>query len=218
MKKLMMVLTTAFAAAMPLFAETPGLTATANGYTWTFTLLDGLTAAITKCSPEPERDLVIPSGVDLEVWKDGALITHVPVSSIEAGCFANCTKLASVQCPKTIDFLHIRDNAFSGCSNLVSIAMHSGLASIGKKAFAGCAGLSEIRVPKSVEEIGEGAFSGCRAVTNMVLPFVGRKRGASLPESFFSFIFGTDAYEGGRMRNSRTGGLGVLFITTGMFQ
>lgn len=71
-------------------ADMPGLTARANGYTWTFTLLDGNTAAITSCSPEPSGNLVIPFGLDLDVWKDGAQITHVPVSSVEENCFAGC--------------------------------------------------------------------------------------------------------------------------------
>ena len=50
---------------MGLFAETLILTGDAYGYTWTFKLLDGLSAAITSCSPEPHGDLKIPSELTL---------------------------------------------------------------------------------------------------------------------------------------------------------
>ena len=207
MKKLIMVLF-AFAAAMLLSAgDMPDLTANANGYTWTFTLLDGNTAAITSCWPEPEGKLVIPSGLDIEVWKDGALITHVPVSSVEGGCFANCTKITSVEFPDTTSFLHIRYGAFKGCNNITSVAMHSGLASIGSEAFASCSSLKQVRVPQSVDSIGEGAFldclnmlevvypnhlthlgqgslAGCGSITNMVVPISYIQRAREFPVQY----------------------------------
>ena len=196
MKKLMLMAAVILFGMVAVAADMPGLTAYANGHTWTYTLLDGNTAAITACFPEPNGKLTIPSGLDIEVWKDGALITHVPVSSVEDGCFANCTKLTSVQCPNTRNFLHIRVNAFSGCGNLTSIAMYEGLASIGDKAFAGCSKLTRINIPQSVRSIGSHAFldcvnageavypkdlemlgynslAGCVCITNMVVPFMG---------------------------------------------
>ena len=72
MKKLMMMMAAMISGMAVVAADMPGLTAYANGYTWTFTLLDGNTAAITGCSPKPTGDFVVPSGFDLEVWKDEA--------------------------------------------------------------------------------------------------------------------------------------------------
>ena len=165
---------------MGLFAETPIVTGNAYGYTWTFKLLDGFSAAITSCSPEPHGDLKIPSELTLneEIWGDGAKIVSVPVSSVEAGSFANCTRLTSVEFPNSSNFLHIGDDAFSGCSNLVSVAMYPGLASIGNRAFAGCDKLSEVNIPDSVNSFGywgprydsDSPFYGCSGLKSVTIP------------------------------------------------
>ena len=190
---------------MGLFAETLILTGDAYGYTWTFKLLDGLSAAITSCSPEPHGDLKIPSELTLneEIWGDGAKIVSVPVSSVEAGSFANCTRLTSVEFPNSSTFFHIRANAFDGCSNLVNVTMHEGLASIGEQAFASCIEIKNVEVPKSLVSMGMGTFWGCYNITNMVLPFVGVSRGSGVSGSPFGLIFSKknttagDAYDGG---------------------
>ena len=190
---------------MGLFAETPIVTGNAYGYTWTFKLLDGLSAAITSCSPEPHGDLKIPSELRLneEIWRDGAKIVSVPVSSVEEGAFANCTRLTSVEFPNSSTFFHIRANAFDGCSNLVNVTMHEGLASIGEQAFASCIEIKNVEVPKSLVSMGMGTFWGCYNITNMVLPFVGVSRGSGVSGSPFGLIFSKknttagDAYDGG---------------------
>lgn len=84
-------------------SDITGLTATANGYTWTYTLFDGNTAGLVSCTPEPEGRLIIPSGLDIEVLKNGVLITHVPVSSIEkdASRIATGLHLSSSRIRKT---------------------------------------------------------------------------------------------------------------------
>ena len=186
---------------MGAFGDVPGLTGkTDDGYTWTFTLLDGLTAEITDCSPKPRFDLKIPSELTLneDVWKDGAKIVSVAVSGVGEGSCSNSMELTSVEFPNTSFFFHIRANAFSGCHSLTNIIMHEGLDCIRERAFAGCRGLKNVIVPESVNTIGEAAFSGCGSITNMVLPFVGGGTGTSSKYArFFGYIFGDEAYEGG---------------------
>ncbi len=153
-------------------ADIPNLTATANGHTWNVTLLDGLTAVITSCSPEPNGKLSIPGSVTFneEVWIDGARVVSVPVSSVAEWSFANCLNMTEVEFPNSSSFYHIRANAFNGCSNITSAVMYNGLSSIGEKAFAGCRSLTSVSVPKSVDVIGEGAFAGCASLREVVIP------------------------------------------------
>ena len=52
------------------------------------------------------------------------------------------------------------DEAFAGCTALVSISLPEGLASIGESAFSGCASLSEVTLPATLDSIASDAFSG----------------------------------------------------------
>ena len=187
-------------------SDITGLTATANGYTWTYTLFDGNTAGLVSCTPEPEGRLIIPSGLDIEVLKNGVLITHVPVSSIEKGCFENCDRITSVEFPNTANFYHVRANAFSGCTNLSEIKMNSGLASIGKEAFKNCTSLTEVVIPEDIGSIGDSSFSGCSGLLKISLPC------AALTSFYYGnemcvhvgSIFGSAEYEGGIVLKQRS--------------
>ena len=71
------------------------------------------------------------------------------------------------------------------------------------------ASITSIIVPNSVTNIAESAFWGCGAVTNMVLPFVGSRRGNTrTQDSVFGYIFGTTPFDGGEKR-------GQPYLTTG---
>ena len=62
----------------------------------------------------------------------------------------------------------IGDDAFRGCTSLVSIALPSNLNSIGDRAFAN-SGLVSVVVPGSVASIGDNAFNSCTSLTAFVL-------------------------------------------------
>ena len=64
----------------------------------------------------------------------------------------------------------IGDNAFSGCTSLISIDIPSTVTSIGNAAFYNCPHLSEIAIPNGVTSIGEGAFNGCTELSKIILP------------------------------------------------
>ena len=64
----------------------------------------------------------------------------------------------------------IGDEAFSGCSALLSITIPDDVTSIGSHAFSGCVGLSDITIPDGVESIGSYAFSGCTGLSSFSIP------------------------------------------------
>ena len=61
---------------------------------------------------------------------------------------------------------------------------------IGAYAFENCSTLTEIVVPGDVTSIGKGAFQGCENLVSISLPFVGKRRDATVYESVFGYIFG----------------------------
>ncbi len=64
----------------------------------------------------------------------------------------------------------IGDDAFFGCSNLISISIPDSVTSIGNMAFYRCKGLTSIPIPDSVTSIGDSAFSGCTSLTSITIP------------------------------------------------
>ena len=64
----------------------------------------------------------------------------------------------------------VADYAFANCTNLKSVELCDGVASIGGYAFSGCNNLSKIIIPQSVKSIGEFAFEFCKELTTISLP------------------------------------------------
>ena len=62
------------------------------------------------------------------------------------------------------DVYALGEDCFAGCTQLTTVHLPDGLASIGDGAFSGCTSLRGISIPESVNVIGEGAFSGCTAL------------------------------------------------------
>ncbi|MCL2752399.1 MAG: leucine-rich repeat domain-containing protein, partial [Firmicutes bacterium] len=86
----------------------------------------------------------------------------------------NGDKLRSVKIPATYDGLPvvaIGNNAFSGCGNLTSITIPSGVTDIGRGAFSGCSSLTSITIPPSVTVIKSHTFSGCSSLSSITISF-----------------------------------------------
>ncbi|MBR4269253.1 MAG: leucine-rich repeat domain-containing protein [Prevotella sp.] len=64
----------------------------------------------------------------------------------------------------------IYDEAFVGCSGLISVSIPYGVTVIGRSAFGGCTSLASIIIPNSVNSIGYAAFSGCTSLTSVRIP------------------------------------------------
>lgn len=64
---------------------------------------------------------------------------------------------------------HIGNDAFLGCTSLLTVTFSDDVQTIGSNAFTGCTGLSTLLLPDSVTTLGAGAFSGCSSLTNVTL-------------------------------------------------
>ena len=101
--------------------------------------------------------------------------------------FSRCLGLTSIVLPSTVT--QIQDNAFSFCSNLVSVSLNQGLQTINGfqhctsltsisipstvtslGGFYGCSNLASINIPYGVTTIGNTAFAFCTSLVNVVIP------------------------------------------------
>jgi len=60
--------------------------------------------------------------------------------------------------------------AFNGCSGLTSVTIPSSATSIGNSAFYGCSSLTSVTIPSSVISIGDGAFVECSQLKTISIP------------------------------------------------
>ena len=154
MKKLMMVLATAFAAAMPIMAATE----TVGGYTWTYEI-NGGKAVIdnyysTAIAPAPTGTLTIPSKLGGK-----------PVTGIGGYALKWCSDMTGVTIPDSVT--SIEERAFWYCSGLTDVTIPGRVTSIGESAFLNCVGLKSVTIPKSVTSIGLYAFYQCNRLTTV---------------------------------------------------
>lgn len=63
----------------------------------------------------------------------------------------------------------IGDDAFYGCSNLVSVTIGDSVTSIGISAFSGCSGLTSIAIGSGMTSIDYMAFDGCGGLMNIYI-------------------------------------------------
>lgn len=82
--------------------------------------------------------------------------------------FSGCNELTSLSLPSGITF--IGNHAFQDCWGLTSFVIPSKVTTIGVEAFYGCSGLTSLVIPSSVTSIGESAFSDCSGLPSLVIP------------------------------------------------
>lgn len=90
------------------------------------------------------------------------------VVSISDDAFSGCSYLLSVQIEDGIKDIGV--SAFINCTNLKTINMPTGLQTIGGMAFMGCSSLSEILLPTSITSISFSCFRACEKLTSIFLP------------------------------------------------
>lgn len=95
-------------------------------------------------------------------------IQGMPVTTIAASAFKECTSLTNIVLPKNLTT--IGDSAFSGCTGLTSIELPTSVDSIGRYAFSGCSNLQQINIPEGVAEIESRMFLGCTSLQGIHIP------------------------------------------------
>ncbi len=64
----------------------------------------------------------------------------------------------------------IGSKAFSHCTNLANVTIPDTVTSIGSSAFHGCTSLASVTIPEGVTSIGSGAFFGCTSLASVTIP------------------------------------------------
>ncbi len=138
-------------------------------------LLDGLTAiGATTLGKLPYVDtLTIPASVTTVakgalsgLTKLKTLVTPFVGASVDNEAdnsigFMFGTVPSTLTSVKVTAGTKIADEAFAGCTSIVSISLPEGVTSIGAKAFSGCTSLTTVFLPASVTAIEGSAFESC---------------------------------------------------------
>ncbi|SKB49955.1 Leucine rich repeat-containing protein [Lachnospiraceae bacterium] len=92
------------------------------------------------------------------------------LSIIGKAAFASCTALKTAVIPKNV--ATVPESCFSGCSSLTGVTFKSdtGLKVIKDNAFNGCTAIVSLNIPDSVQVIERYAFSGCEILKSVKLP------------------------------------------------
>lgn len=110
------------------------------------------------------ESLVMPEENAAYTTRDGVLFDHAVTQLVKYPALRGDADYAVPQSVSSIG-----DYAFEGSSNLHSVTLPDGLASIGENAFANSR-LERAELPSSVRRIGSRAFSGCQQLASVVLP------------------------------------------------
>jgi len=87
---------------------------------------------------------------------------------VPMNAFRDDTSMTSIALPTGLTSLGAC--TFYGCSSLTSIELPAGLTSVGDWAFARCSSMVSIELPAGLTSIGEYAFCGCSSLTSIELP------------------------------------------------
>jgi len=97
-----------------------------------------------------------------------ALEVRVGVTSIGNEAFRGCSSLVSLTLPDSVTT--IGDGAFRGFSSLISLTLPDSLTTVGDRAFCGCSSLTSLTLPTNVTTIRLSTFAGCSSLTSLTLP------------------------------------------------
>ncbi|MBQ4385916.1 MAG: leucine-rich repeat domain-containing protein [Kiritimatiellae bacterium] len=90
------------------------------------------------------------------------------VYEISGSAFSGRTNITSIAIGDSVRC--IGNSAFSGCSCLRDITIPNSITNIGSSAFYKCSALNTIEIPEAIKIIGSSMFYGCDGLTNMTIP------------------------------------------------
>ena len=106
--------------------------------------------------------------IALGIAKDDTVSLVYRVASIGNDAFFGCSSLVSVVIPNGVTT--IGGYAFNDCTGLTSVVIPNSVTSIGDYAFDYCSGLTSITIPNSVTSIGSCMFRNCTGLTSITIP------------------------------------------------
>lgn len=95
------------------------------------------------------------------------VILSESVTSIDDGAFSGCTNLETIAIPPAVTY--IGEQAFSGCFKLSDVDLPEKLVTIGFMAFSNCSSITAITIPSSVSYLEAGTFQGCSSLKKVEL-------------------------------------------------
>ena len=99
-----------------------------------------------------------------------SFILPAEVLEIKAKTFKDCSAIEEFVFADDSKIKKISDEAFSGCSSLLSFTIPRGVEELGGYLFENCSALSGVVVPVGVNVFGEGAFCGCSNLSVVRIP------------------------------------------------
>ncbi len=137
-----------------------------------FTYIDGVYQLIAYMGTEDTVTLPKSiNGTSYQIFKmQGVKNVIIPdgVLSIDNQAFYGCTHLMSVTIPDSVTV--IGKQAFYGCTNLTSVTIPDSVTSIGEQAFYGCTGMVSITISNGVTNISDNSFYGCASLASVAIP------------------------------------------------
>ena len=103
-----------------------------------------------------------------EITSFNELQYFVGLNGIPVQAFSNCSNLASVTLPYSLQY--VGGSSFMGCRQLTSITIPDKVTEIVGYAFWNCTNLTSVTIGNSVASIGNEAFHNCSSLTSIVLP------------------------------------------------
>ena len=90
------------------------------------------------------------------------------VTSIGNQAFSGCSELVSATLLPGVQIIGV--SAFSGCEKLTNVNLPDGLKDIYSRAFYGCSSLTSVTIPKGLTRIKYQSFYGCSSLTGVTIP------------------------------------------------